>query len=170
MKDIQIRTGGSPDRAALLAMYRDFEPLGAAQGLPPFTETGRCSWIDRLLREAYHWVAVQNDGRVIGHTILAGSGPTEAEIAFFVHQRFRSRRIATLLVGAALAAARDFGYQRVWASVCSDNVPAQRLLRSKGFQCFRVTAPALELELSLAQPRALPTPGTKGSHGMGKAA
>jgi GNAT superfamily N-acetyltransferase len=152
MEEIKIRTGGPPDREAMLAMYRDFEPLGAALGLPPFTESGRQSWIDRLLNEAFHWLAVRNGERVVGHTILADSGPGEAEIAFFVHQSFRGRRIATLLVVAALAAARERGYRRIWATVCADNVPALKLLRARGFERSRISAPTMELELLLRQP------------------
>jgi GNAT superfamily N-acetyltransferase len=151
-------------------MYRDFEPLGAALGLPPFTESRRCSWIDRLLPEAFHWVAVQSDGRLAGHAILASSGPAEAEIAFFVHQEFRGQCIGTRLVATALAAARERGWRRVWAVVCSDNGAAMNLLRSRGFECSRVSSPTVELELLLKQPLVLATPGAKGPPPIKKAA
>ncbi len=154
---IGIRTAGQPDREAMLSMYRDFEPLGAAQGLPPVSDEGLRGWIDRLLDEALHWGAFHSDGRLLGHTILVESGSGEAEIAFFVHQSVRCRRIGTRLVATALATARERGYQRVWASVCADNVPALRLLRGRGFGRSRLSFPTVELELLIrkAEPVAL---------------
>jgi GNAT superfamily N-acetyltransferase len=149
---IEIRTAGSPDREAMLSMYRNFEPLGAAQGLPPVSEEGRRTWIDRLLGEALHWGAFHSDGRLLGHAILVQSGPAEAEIAFFVHQGVRCRRLGTQLVATALATARDLGYQRVWATVCADNVPAMKLLRGRGFGRSQLSFPTVELELFIRQP------------------
>lgn len=153
MKNIKIRTGCLQDRDALLAMYRGFDPLGAALGLPPFNESARCDWIDRLLGDALHWVAVQDDGRIVGHTMLVESGPMESEVAFFVHQDFRCQRIGTLLVVAALAEARQLGYRRIWALVCSDNIPALKLLRARAFSHARSSPPTVELELLLDPPR-----------------
>jgi len=149
---IELRTAGSPDREAMLSMYRNFEPLGAAQGLPPVSEEGRCAWVDRLLGEALHWGAYHADGRMLGHAILVQSGPAEAEIAFFVHQSVRCRRVGTRLVATALATARELGYQRVWATVCADNVPALRLLRGRGFSRSQLSFPTVELELLIQQP------------------
>jgi ribosomal protein S18 acetylase RimI-like enzyme len=149
---IEIRATGPPDREAMLLMYRGFEPLGAAQGLPPVSEEGRRAWIDRLLDEARNWGAFHSEGRLLGHVILVQSGPAEAEIAFFVHQSVRCRRIGTRLVVTALAAARERGYQRVWASVCADNVPAMKLLRGRGFGRSQLSFPTVELELLIPQP------------------
>ena len=149
---IEIRSAGQPDREAMLSMYRDFEPLGAAQGLPPVNEEGRCSWMDRLLGEALHWGAFHPDGRALGHTILVKSGESEAEIAFFVHQSVRCRRLGTQLVATALATAREMGYQRVWATVAADNVPALRLLRGRGFSRSQLSFPTVELELLIRKP------------------
>lgn len=149
---IEIRVAGPSDREAILAMYRRFEPLGAAQGLPPVTEEGRRAWIDRLLEEASNWGAFDPDGQLVGHTLLVESGPAETEIAFFVHQSVRCRRIGTRLVATALAAARDLGYRRVWASICADNVPAMKLLRGRGFGRSQLSFPTVELELLIRQP------------------
>jgi ribosomal protein S18 acetylase RimI-like enzyme len=87
----------------------------------------------------------------LGHAIVVQSAPAEAEIAFFVHQSVRCRRIGTRLVATALAAARDLGYQRVWASIAADNVPALRLLRGRGFSHSRLSFPTVELELLIQQ-------------------
>jgi ribosomal protein S18 acetylase RimI-like enzyme len=151
---IEIRATGPPDREAMLSMYRSFEPLGAAQGLPPVSEESRRAWIDRLLDEARNWGAFQAEGHLLGHVILVQSGPAQAEIAFFVHQSVRCRRIGTRLVVTALAAARELGYQRVWATVCADNVPAMKLLRGRGFGRSQLSFPTVELELLIQQPEA----------------
>jgi GNAT superfamily N-acetyltransferase len=149
---IEIRATGPPDREAMFLMYRSFEPLGAAQGLPPVGEEGRRAWIDRLLGEARNWGAFHSEGRLLGHAILVKSGPAQAEIAFFVHQSVRCQRIGTRLVATALAAARELGYQRVWATVCADNVPAMKLLRGRGFGRSQLSFPTVELELLIQQP------------------
>jgi hypothetical protein len=47
---IQIRPLTLADREILLEMYRTFEPLGGAQGLPPRDEEVRQTWIDQALR------------------------------------------------------------------------------------------------------------------------
>jgi ribosomal protein S18 acetylase RimI-like enzyme len=151
----EIRSIGPGDREALLTMYRTFDPLGAAQGLPPASEEGRRSWIDRLVREALNWGAFSTEGRCLGHSILAESAPGEAEIAFFVHQSFRCRRLGTRLASTALAAARSHGHYRVWASVCADNVPALRLLRGRGFGRAHLSFPTVELELFIEQRQAV---------------
>ena len=108
-----------------------------------------------MLGEALNWGAFSDEGRCLGHAILAQSAPGEAEIAFFVHQSFRCRRLGTRLVSTALAAARDLRCQRVWASVRADNVPALRLLRGRGFGRSHLSFPTVELELLMEQRQAV---------------
>jgi RimJ/RimL family protein N-acetyltransferase len=152
MENLPIDNVTKADREALLRLYREFEPLGVAQGLPPLTEYGRQAWIDRLLEEGCHMGArLQTPERIIGHVILAPSGQSEAEIAFFVHQDHRRKRLGTSLVLAALERACQTGLRRVWASVTADNVPALRLLRGRGFRPYSRSMPTIELEILLPQ-------------------
>jgi hypothetical protein len=51
MASIEIRELHEADFGKLLEMYARFEPLGAAQGLPPISEEARRDWLLRLLRE-----------------------------------------------------------------------------------------------------------------------
>jgi GNAT superfamily N-acetyltransferase len=146
---VTIRTLGKLDREVIVCMYRGFDPLGAAQGLPPASEQGRCNWIDTMLAEAVNFGAFDERGKFIGHIILAPSGPDEMEVAFFVHQDFRRRRVGTKLLRCALAHAADLKTRRLWASVTSDNIPSLRLLRRHGFKASSFTVPSLELELLL---------------------
>ena len=150
VQSVTVRELAESDREAMLAMYRAFDPLGAAQGLPPVSEHGRCEWIANMLADAVNFGAFDENDRFIGHVILAGSGPAEMEVAFFVHQNFRRRRVGTKLLSHAVAHASGQGARRLWASVTSDNVPSLRLLRGQGFKESSFTVPTLELELLLS--------------------
>lgn len=44
-----VRRFDLADRVALEAMYEDFEPKRAAQGLPPMGEEAVRRWLDRIL-------------------------------------------------------------------------------------------------------------------------
>ena len=52
------------DREALLDMYRSFDPLAVAQGLPPRTEEAREDWVDHILAEDHSLGAWAEDGRL----------------------------------------------------------------------------------------------------------
>ncbi len=158
VKDLQIRVVGQKDLEALLDMYRGFEPLAAAQGLPPVSEEGRREWLIRLLEEAHNLAAFDSRQRLVGHVVLAQDRPAEAEIAFFVHQDCRRQRIGTRLVETALGQARELGFGRVWASVLADNVPALHLLRKHGFAPSYVSLPTVEVDLRLPLPQPASTP------------
>ena len=58
-----IRPYVPADRRALEAMYADFEPKRAAQGLPPESPDARRRWLDRTLARGHHQVA-ELDGRI----------------------------------------------------------------------------------------------------------
>jgi RimJ/RimL family protein N-acetyltransferase len=150
MSSFSVVDIAKPDREALLRLYREFEPLGAAQGLPPLSEDGRQAWVDRLLEEGSHLgVRMREPERIVGHVILVPTGLSEAEIAFFVHQDHRRKRLGTRLVLAALERAAEKGLHRVWASVTADNLPALRLLRGRGFTPYSHSLPSVELEIFL---------------------
>src|SRR5579872_1329270 len=119
-------------RDILLRMYRGFEPLGLAFGLPPRNEEGREIWIDRALRHEINTGAFSQAGDLLGHSFLVASGVAEAEIAFFVHQVYRQRGIGTALVKAVLRWAEQRSLHRVWAMSVAENVLAMRLLKRCG--------------------------------------
>jgi RimJ/RimL family protein N-acetyltransferase len=143
----EIRELTRADRNGLLRMYDGFEPLGVAQGLPPRSSDARRDWIDQALAEDYNVGALDESGQIVGHVFLAVSGPKEVELAAFVHQDWRQRRIGTALVARALEHARRAGQRRVWALVASENIPAVRLLKNAGFRSAGLTFPVIELEL-----------------------
>jgi len=133
----------------LLEFYRGFEPLGAAQGLPPFREHCRRAWIDGLLVKGHNLGAFARN-RLIGHITLQPSRSGSAEVAYFVDSKHRRKGLGTCLLQAAIAIARSEGYQRVWASVGAANAASIKMLRHCGFSRVRGRFPELEMELTLA--------------------
>jgi ribosomal protein S18 acetylase RimI-like enzyme len=123
---IQVRSLSTADREILLAMYRTFDPLGVAQGLPPRNEEARQIWIGRAIEEEINVGAFSPAGELAGHGFLASSA---------VLQRAGQNRL-----------------RRIWAMTASDNLPALRLLKRCGFRSSRFTFPVVELELELPAP------------------
>lgn len=158
-----IRLYSPADRPALEAMYADFEPKRAAQGLPPEGEEARRRWLDRTLARGHHQLA-EAAGRIIGHVMLipvngkgAGvQGGDEVagvvELANFVHQSVRNRGIGTALNIAAVQAARASGHCRVWLSVEPSNRAAIRSYERAGFRRLpgSLWAPEIEMAVQLA--------------------
>ena len=149
---LQLRPATPADRELLLGMYRGFDPLGAAQGLPPRNEEARRIWIDRALEEEINVGAFSTAAGLAGHTFLASSDAGEAELAVFVHQVYRRRGVGTALARAVLQWAEHLGLRRILASTASENIPALRLLKRFCFRSKRFTSPVLELELELPAP------------------
>lgn len=116
------------DREALMAMYQGFEPKGAALGLPPHHNIEH--WLDPL--SVYPNFVVWAEGRVVGHAVLCAEGDS-AEVALFVHQRYRSLGLGRKLLGVLLGEARRRGLRRVWGITDLYNLPMLHLARSFGF-------------------------------------
>lgn len=146
---IDVRPLSRIDRGALLGFYREFEPLGCAQGLPPYSEEARRQWIRQLLNRSHNFGAFSSGWRLVGHAILAPAREGEAEVAYFVHQKFRRRGVATRLVKAALERAHELHCQRVWATVEAGNIPSVKLLRSLGFETYLRQYPSIEMDIQL---------------------
>jgi ribosomal protein S18 acetylase RimI-like enzyme len=161
-----IETGPSPfairpylpaDRRALEAMYAEFEPKRAAQGLPPQSADAQRRWLDRTLSRGYHQVAEQN-GRIIGHVMLIPMDGDRngregwVELANFVHQSSRNRGLGTALNLAAVRAACEAGYRRVWLSVEPSTTPAIRSYERAGFRRLPGSLWAPEIEMAVDVP------------------
>jgi RimJ/RimL family protein N-acetyltransferase len=147
-----VRECTPADRAALEAMYADFRPKRAAQGLPPNSRLRRRRWLDRVLQRGVN-LAAEIDGSLVGHVMLIPT-PEEGtvELANFLHQSVRNRGIGTTLNRIALDRARDLGYKRVWLSVEPSNRAAVRSYQKAGFQRLpgSLFAPEMEMAVSLA--------------------
>src|SRR5690606_20014607 len=154
-----VRHYDPADRAALEAMYADFEPKRAAQGLPPERPERLRAWLDRVLSAGMHLV-VEVGGRVLGHVMLIPMDGGTTELANFLHQSIRNRGIGTALNRLAAELAREAGYRRLWLSVEPSNRAAVRSYQNAGFRQLpgSLWGPeidmALDLEAGPARPRA----------------
>ncbi|MBX6365056.1 MAG: GNAT family N-acetyltransferase [Gemmatimonadetes bacterium] len=150
-RTFRVRYLTPADRPALRAMYRDFEPKRAAQGLPPAGDAALDRWLDRVLATGTHLV-VEVDDVLAGHAMLI---PMEeegaAELANFLHQSVRNRGIGTELNRIAVDLARDAGYRRVWLSVEPSNRAAVRSYEKAGFRLLPgfLWAPEVEMAVDL---------------------
>lgn len=147
---IQIRPLTLADRETLLAMYRTFEPLGGAQGLPPRVEQARGTWVDRALEQEINVGGFAASGDLAGHSFLAPSDAGEAELAIFVHQRSRQRGIGAALLRAVLHRAEQQRLRRIRAETTYDNAPKLRLLKRYGFRFSQSTDGVAVLILDLS--------------------
>ena len=135
------------DRNDLIAMYADFEPKRAAQGLPPTGEGKIGIWLDRILKRGRHLV-VHVDGQLRGHIMLVPMEDGSLELANFLHQSVRNRGIGTALNALALRLARDAGHSRVWLSVEPGNKAAVRSYEKVGFKKLPGSNWAPEIEMT----------------------
>ncbi len=127
-RQFELRHATAADRETLMAMYESFEPKGAALGLPPRCNTEH--WLDQL--SAYPNLVLLAEGRVVGHAVLCPEG-NSAEVAVFVHQRYRGLGLGRKLLGALLDEARRRSLRRVWGITDLYNIPMLRLVHSFGF-------------------------------------
>jgi RimJ/RimL family protein N-acetyltransferase len=148
--DIRIGAAGPQERELLITMYDQFDPLGAALGLPPYGPEVRSDWIGRALNHDMNLAAFSPAGEIIGHCFLGEETQCSAELAIFVHQDFRRRGLGTALVKAALQWACNAGLGRVWTMTSSDNRAVFRLLQRCGFRLRTSLSREVELEIDLA--------------------
>ena len=152
-RDVRLfEYGGAPtaddeERAALVAMYADFDPADRAQGVPPVHEPQLHDWLDRLLVADRVNVLAWHDDRVVGHAVLVPDDDGAYELAIFVHQAYQGAGIGTRLIRALLGAGQAAGVDRVWLTVERWNRPAIALYESVGFET--TSAASFELELAL---------------------
>lgn len=143
-----VRRYAPSDREALEAMYADFEPKRAAQGLPPEGEAKVRRWLDRVLEAGVHLV-VEREGELLGHAMLVPMEGGGAELANFLHQSIRGRGVGTALNRLIVELGREEGYTRVWLSVEPSNRAALKSYERAGFHLLpgALWAPEVEMEV-----------------------
>jgi RimJ/RimL family protein N-acetyltransferase len=129
---IDVRRVEEDDQRRLDEMYDTFEPLSQALGLPPRDPARRQAWL-RTLRDSFNLAAFVDD-RLAGHLALLEIDSDSAELMCFVHQDFRRRGIATLLVRNALEHAKRAGFQRISVFINTHNLGARHGLLKFGFE------------------------------------
>lgn len=146
---VRVRRGRSDDREALQSFYEAFEPKRAAQGLPPIGPDRIRRWLDGVLGEGIHLLALRGE-RLIGHSFLVPTGSGDVhEYAVFLAAAERGRGVGTGLNGAAIEAARHAGIRRLWLSAEPHNRAAIRSYEKVGFTFRPMTIYASELEMEL---------------------
>ena len=134
-------------------MYLSFEPKAQFQGLPPSRPEQLCEWLHELRRQGADQFALAVGERIIGHSMLCrGPRPNEAELAIFLHQKFRGCGLGRRLLLCTLNyGCKQLGLSRVWLSVQGANPHAVHLFESVGFRPVGGSAP-LSLELEMERP------------------
>ena len=140
---IRFRPYEPADRAALVAMYEEFDPGDRAQGLPPVRTPAIESWLDTVLEGPS--VLAWDDGRVVGHVLLVPDGDGGHELAIFVHQRYQGAGIGTELLRVGLDHAQSTGVTDVWLLVTHGNTRARRLYRAAGFSVDEPSADGIRM-------------------------
>lgn len=125
---VKVVPAADEDRAGLIEMYLEFEPKGAALGLPPRKDPG--AWLEAL--GVFPNFVVKAGGQIIGHAALCIEGDT-GETAIFVHQDWRSHGIGRMLLCELIEEARRRNLRRVWGMASPDNFVMLRLADSLGF-------------------------------------
>lgn len=134
------------ERAALIAMYRDYDPEDRTLGIPPATPGRIEAWQDQLL--AGLCVLAWHGDRPVGQAVLVPDDG-QHEFAVFLDGAYQSAGIGTRLTEAVLSYGRAHGVEDVWLLVERENEPAIRLYREVGFVVVEDTGHDLEMGLSM---------------------
>ena len=145
---ILVREYGLDDFAALVEMYKGFEPKRVAQGLPPPDTPRIANWLDRLQHKSRSLMALDGD-RVIGHVILCPISDASVEYTIFVHQDYRCQGLGMELTHRALVFAREMGFAEVFLCTELTNYPALSLYRRMGFQTTSIYGEECEMKVSV---------------------
>ena|SRR2546423_1321857 len=71
--------------------------------------------------------------RIVGHALYAPAGDGRAEVAFAIAAEYRSRRLATILLGQLADTAAASGMETFEAVVLPENRRMLQVLRESGF-------------------------------------
>src|ERR1043166_4682260 len=123
------------DWRCVWVMYLGFEPKAQFQGLPPASPEQLCLWLQSLHRKDVDQFVLAVGERIIGHSMLCrGPQQDEAELAIFLHQKFRGRGLGRRLLLCTLNyGCKKLELSRVWLSVQGANPRAMHLFESLGF-------------------------------------
>jgi RimJ/RimL family protein N-acetyltransferase len=146
-----VRALRPEDRAALEDFYDAFDPKRAAQGLPPEGRPRVARWLNQVLPNGTH-LAVERDGRLVGHAMLIPTGqPGVNEYAIFLSREVRGQGVGTQVNRLSVELARSMDLRGLWLSVEPHNRPALRSYEKAGFRFVpgTVFSPEVEMELPL---------------------
>jgi RimJ/RimL family protein N-acetyltransferase len=143
----QVRRG---DLDKLLVFYRQFEPKGQFQGLPPLTDTKTADWLRHVEEIGSAQFVVEIGRDIVGHAMLCpGPGKNEAELAVFLRQDCLGLGLGkALTLGTLHHGCKQLQLDRVWLSVQGSNPRALQLFEHIGFRAVKEWDPfTWELEM-----------------------
>jgi RimJ/RimL family protein N-acetyltransferase len=114
-------------------MYDTYKPLGSVQGLPPIDKDKRHQWVQEIISNGTHLLALFEDN-VIGHASLFSIPVNWAEYFIFIHQDFQSQGIGTGMTLYVIDWAQQEDLSAIWLSVERKNYVAIALYRKVGFK------------------------------------
>jgi ribosomal protein S18 acetylase RimI-like enzyme len=148
-RGLEVRPFAREDFAALVQMYKSFEPKRVAQGIPPPDVPRIAHWLDQLAQKSQALLA-WDGGKVVAHTILCPMPANAVEFTIFVHQDYREEGLGTALSRQTLAWARRRGFACVYLTTEISNFRALRLFRKLRFQTTSSYGDEIEMKLDLA--------------------
>lgn len=117
---------------ALLDLY-DCGPEGHSMSFPPYRTRGALAdWIEGLLERGRNFVAL-DDGRPVGHAVIAPETAEEPEFAVFVDPDYRGRGIAGELLRHCIVHAAVDGHRALVMNVQETNRAMMALATAHGF-------------------------------------
>ena len=141
-----VRESAPEDFAALVAMYKGFEPKRVAQGLPPPDVPRIAVWLDKLQRKSRSLIVL--DGKsVVAHAILCPISDAAVEFTIFVHQDYRCIGLGTALTRLAVAFSDQCGFAEVFLITEHSNLAALRVYRRVGFHVSSSFGDECEMKL-----------------------
>ena len=144
--ELDVRSFGRNDFAALVQMYKAFEPKRVAQGLPPPDVPRIAHWLDQLEQKSHALLAWEGN-RVAAHTVLCPMPADAVEFTIFVHQDYREQGVGTVLSRHTLAWAAEIGFSHVYLTTEVSNFRALRLFRRLGFRTTSSYGDEVEMKL-----------------------
>jgi len=147
-RELNIRSFARQDFAALVQMYKVFEPKRVAQGIPPPDVPRIAHWLDRLEQKSHALLAWEGS-KVVAHTILCPMPADSVEFTIFVHQDYREEGLGTALSRHTLSWALQMGFAYAYLTTEVSNFRALRLFRKLGFQTTSSYGDEVEMKLDL---------------------
>jgi RimJ/RimL family protein N-acetyltransferase len=146
---VTLRPVASEDSADLLAWRNDPLTRSNSRSTDAVTQQEHAAWLSRVLAEANRqvWIAMEGDDKV-GTTSAVLHEDGAVEVSVTVAPAARGRRLAAVLVAAAVEAVRDlWPTARIRAEIKPANTASRRAFEACGFEQVGDRETLLDYEL-----------------------
>ncbi len=137
--DIQIRPATDKDLPVVVEIFNQAIQTRMSTGyLAEVPVDDRQDWFTHHSTQ-YPLLVAEHEHKIVGYVSLEPYRPGRAafrrttEASLFIHEDFRRRGIGSLLLTAALIAARKAGFTSILAIILDKNTGSIRLLEKHGF-------------------------------------